>query len=190
MHRRRDVFGVDRGLRIRMLLVAGIGSVLICALIAALTYVTFWKDGWSVTVMVAILLLAGKSVSAGRLLRPTGRRPTDDDRARLSAIIERLAATADVAPPAFIVKQEQVPQSWAVAVPGSRPRIQATTALLDRLQDRELAMTIAAAPGIWVLRSFRVVWDKDPLIGLAGRRPATRPATGRGPRPAADPAHS
>jgi heat shock protein HtpX len=97
--------------------------------------------------------------------------------------VERLCVIGDIREPAVSIVGDRVPQSWTLAVPWRAPTLYVTTGLLDALDADELeavlahelshvahrdalVMTIAAAPGIWVLRGVTHGWRDEPFRAL------------------------
>ena len=98
----------------------------------------------------------------------------------MRAIVERLCALADMKAPPVGVERDRAPLVWTVAAPGRRPRVYATTGLLDALPSDELAavlahevahvahrdaalMTVLSAPGVLVVRGlFATARDSHP----------------------------
>jgi heat shock protein HtpX len=101
---------------------------------------------------------------------------------RVGEAVRRLCITADCPEPRIEIVEDPVPLSWTTAVPGRRAKVVVTTRLLAILSEAELEavlahelshiaqhdtliMTLAAAPGIWVLRGVRASWRKDDVRG-------------------------
>jgi heat shock protein HtpX len=178
--RRRDLFPPDRGLQARMLVVIVLDATLALALAAGLIYLTlFVPYGWSLTVWPVVLIAVGVSAfaRASRQRRGTGRAPTPRDAARARHALQRLCVIGDLPEPRVKVVRDRMAQSWTVATPRRRPRVFVTTALLDVLDEGgleavlahelghiahrdALVMSLAAAPGIWLLRGIRRTWEQ------------------------------
>jgi heat shock protein HtpX len=179
--RRRDPFPANRGRQAVTLLVLLLDVALTAALVAALVYVAlFVPNGWSIVVILVPVAAVGglvRSRTTRRRRRRKGRAARKADAARLRRVLQPLCLVGDLAVPAVDVQRDPVAQSWTVAVPWGEPRIFVTTALLDALDDRALAavaahelshiahrdaivMTLAAAPGLWVMRGTRLAFER------------------------------
>jgi heat shock protein HtpX len=183
-------FRADLGLQVCMAVVLLLEAVVTVAVAAGLVWLTLFVDrGWSLTAFALLLAFLGAraSVASGRR-RHRGRDVEPRDRERLRRVAARLCVVANAARPRVSVRENPMPQSWTVAVPWSEPRIVVTTGLLDLLDDRQLeavfshelshilhrdalVMTVAAAPGIWVLRGLRAAFrderQRDPFRAYA-----------------------
>ena len=185
MAARRGLFPPDPRLQVCMAVVLALVAAVTTAAVAALVWLTvFVHDGWSVAWFIVMFALLGAGATAkGRRRRGRGVAPAD--RARVEALVERLCTVGDIRPPGVSVENDRLPQSWTVAVPWHAPRVSVTTGLLDRLDDRQLAavlghelshiaqrdalvMTMAAAPGLWILRGTRRMWDEDRFRAALG----------------------
>ncbi len=160
-----------------MAIVLLLDVALTLGLAAGLLVLTFLTDrGWAFAAFGLFLAFVGaRGVTRDVRARHRGRDVTAADRRRVAAAAERLCVVGDIDEPRVAVREHPVPQSWTVAVPWQTPRVFVTTGLLDLLDDRELAavvahelghiahhdalvMTMAAAPGEWVLRGLRETW--------------------------------
>jgi heat shock protein HtpX len=178
-------FRPDLGVQVCMVVVLLLEAAVTLAFVAGLVWLTlFVADGWSVA--FAILLFAAVGARAApkrRRQRGRGVRPADRDRVR--ARVERLCVVGDIREPAVSVVGDRVPQSWTLAVPWRAPTLYVTTGLLDALdpdaleavlahelshiaQRDALVMTIAAAPGIWVLRGVTQAWREQRVRWFLG----------------------
>jgi heat shock protein HtpX len=173
------------GLQVCMVVVLLLEAAVTLAFVAGLVWLTlFVADGWSVA--FAILLFAAVGARAApkrRRQRGRGVRPADRNSVR--ARVERLCVVGDIREPTVSVVGDRVPQSWTLALPWRAPKVFVTTGLLDALDGDELeavlahelshiaqrdalVMTIAAAPGIWVLRGVTHAWREQPFRALVG----------------------
>jgi len=158
-----------------MALALTINGLLVTLALAALIWLTlFVHDGWSLALFVVCFGVIGAAAVRGKHRRGRGVRP--GDRQRLAATVARVAAVADIAPPAAEVERDTVPLSWTYRPPWQRPRVYVTTAMLDAVSAEELeaviaheithirnrdalVMTILSAPSTWILRGSRRMWE-------------------------------
>src|SRR3954468_2457751 len=173
-------FRPDLGLQVCMAVVLLLEAVVTVAVVAGLVWLTLFADrGYAVTIAIVALALFGAlaATDSGRR-RHRGRDVKPHDRNRVLHIAERLCVVGDIAEPRVSVRESPLPQSFTVAVPWAEPRVFVTTGLLDLLHDRELeavvahelshiahrdafVMTVAAAPGLWVLRGLRYTFREQ-----------------------------
>src|SRR4051812_1536581 len=174
-----DRFRPDLGLQACMAVVLLLEAAVTVALAAGRVWLPLFSDrGYAVTAMLVLFALLGAAgaTDTGRR-RHRGRDVTTRDRERVRRIAERLCVVGDVAEPRVSVRENPLPESWTVAAWGT-PRIFVTTGLLDLLDDRTLeavvahelshiahhdalVMTIAAAPGIWILGGLRYAFREE-----------------------------
>jgi heat shock protein HtpX len=112
------------------------------------------------------------------------RESVEDEQvlSRVGEAVRRLCIAADCPEPQIEIVEDPVPLSWTSAVPGRRAKVVVTTRLLALLPEPELEavlahelshieqrdawiMTLATAPGIWVLRGVREMWHKKDFRG-------------------------
>src|SRR4051812_49227613 len=185
-----DRFRPDLGLQACMAVVLLLEAAVTVALAAGRVWLPLFSDrGYAVTAMLVLFALLGAAgaTDTGRR-RHRGRDVRTRDRERVRRIAERLCVVGDIAEPRVSVRENPLPESWTVAVPWGTPRIFVTTGLLDLLDDRTLGavvahelshvahhdalvMTIAALPGVWILRRLRYTFRRerrdDPLRAYA-----------------------
>jgi heat shock protein HtpX len=170
-------FRPDLRLQVCMAIVLLLEAVVTVAVVGGLVWLVFVANGWSIALFISMFAFLG-ATTAPKQPRRRGRgvRPADRDRVR--ARVERLCVIGDIPEPAVSVVGTRVAQSWTLAVPWRAPTVFVTTGLLDALDGDELeavlahelshiahrdaiVMTIAAAPGIWVLRGVAYSWRED-----------------------------
>jgi heat shock protein HtpX len=190
---RRDLFPADPRLLVCMTIVLALEAIFTVATVVGLLALTFLvHKGWSVSFFIVVLALVG-ALKAGRPVRfrDRGRPVRPGDEGRVGAIVQRLCVVGDIPVPRVCVNRHRLAQSWTLAVPWRAPRVYVTTGLLDALDDREpaavvahelshiaqrdaLVMTIAAAPGIWVLQGLGDLWRRgrhdEPIRSLIAAR--------------------
>src|SRR4051794_6080141 len=177
MRGRRDLFPPDRRLQACMAAVIVLDGLLTVAWVALATAIVVGlHDGWLLVLFLVAMSLGG----ATHVNRKRDNLFADimprDERERVAAIVQRLCLVADMPAPRAIVVLGDVPQCWTTALPFRRPLISVSEGLLRLLDDRELeavlahelshvaqgdavVMTIAAAPGVSVLRGLRAIWQ-------------------------------
>ena len=118
--RRAELLPPDRGLQARMLLAMVVTPVVtLAAFGAALVLIPEAR--------LALLVVAGVGVSRAwrvdeRYVRPAVLR--HDAFPEVHAIVERLCVLADLPKPDIVVEPERQANSWVVAHPYARPRLQ------------------------------------------------------------------
>jgi heat shock protein HtpX len=163
------------------LVAVGVAVLLIDAvLVVAVLGVLVWlcinaHNGWALVFFFVCFAVIGGKSSGDNVSRP---RASDADNALVGGLMRRLCMVAECAEPEVQVVVDAVPLSWTEAVPGHPARIYMTTGLVELLTDRELAavlghelthvvqrdawvMTVAAAPGTWVLRGVRGMYKEE-----------------------------
>lgn len=173
----------ERGLLALMLVAAALGAALTLGLLGLIVALFFVEDGWSFALMIIGLLAVG--ATSGRRLRMRSRKarhPLPRDTERVRRALERLAAMADRPVPAVEIVRARPPLSWTTVTLRGRPTVHVTTALLDRVGERELRavlahelahvlhrdallMTVLAGPSTWAAQAARHLVDEDPLRG-------------------------
>lgn len=174
----------ERGLLVLMVVAAAVGAALTLGLLALIVTLFFVEDGWSVAVMLLLVLTIG--AASGRRLRLRSRKarhPLPRDTERVRRALERLAVMADRPVPDVEIVRARPPLSWTTVTLRGRPTVHVTTALLDRVGDRELRavlahelghvlhrdallMTVLAGPSTWAAQAARKLVDDDPFRGV------------------------
>jgi heat shock protein HtpX len=139
---KRDWYGRDAELTFRMFLVMFLLAVVYLAFLAFL-----WRAGVSYVAigLIAALLLAAQYFFSDKIiLRSVGAREVSPQEApELHAIVERLAAMADIPKPRLATVETDVPNAFAT---GRNPRnavVVVTTSILSRLTPEELEAVLA-----------------------------------------------
>ena len=142
-----------------MLVALGLSVVLLAAVVGALLYLSvFVPDGWSIAVIIGMIVGSGYLAQAAARRSGRRRRPVPDgERRRLRHAVQRVSVQADVPPPECELVRDSVPLSWTFAPLGGAPTIHATTGLLARLDDRELQAVVAHELGHVVHRDAIVM---------------------------------
>lgn len=159
--RRRELFPPDRGLQIRMVLVAVLTPLVVLAAVAGMVLVANWKILLALAGLTAIgvvsALRARRARDDSRVLRP-------DEAPELHATLERLCVLADNAKPELVLDPTDQPNSWVIDLPGAAPRLHVTQGLLDALTPEELEAVLAHELSHIVHRDATVV----STVGLPG----------------------
>jgi heat shock protein HtpX len=185
--RRRDLFPPDRRLQACMAVVLVLDAVFTVAAVAGLVWITL-DGGFGIVVLILMFSLGGAATSI-RSDRRSEDAVTHEQRERATAVVQRLCVVGALPQPRVLVVPDDLPQSWTVAFPFGRPRIKVSTGLLAVVDDRELeavlahelshiaqgdavVMTLASAPGIWVIgglrQAFRSERRSDPIKAWLG----------------------
>ena len=138
--RRRELFPPDRGLRLRMALVAVLTPVTVLAAVAALAVVADWK------ILAALAVLTTIGVVSAMQARSANddARPLEPHEAPgLHAAVERLCVVADLPKPELVLDPNPQPNSWVIDLPGRPPRLYVTAGLLDALTPDEFEAVLA-----------------------------------------------
>ena len=174
------MFSAGRGLRIRMYVALALNVVLLAALLAGAAWLATTPEWW---LLFLFAMFAAFGVwGVGSDWRKQYERVEPVDVARAERIAARLCIAVDAPVPEVTGESKGPPLSWTTAAPGRRPRVHVTKALLDTLDDVQLAavvahelshianrdaaiMTVLATPGVYVLRGIRVLWeDRDSVV--------------------------
>jgi heat shock protein HtpX len=135
---RRELFAPDRGLQVRMVLVAVLTPVIVLGALAAL----FLLAPGRLDVGLGIALAVGIA-SVVRSERPEATPIGPGEEPELEAIVQRLCARIDLPVPEIVVEPERQPNSWVVGARRRRSRLHVTRGLLNLLERDELEAVIA-----------------------------------------------
>jgi heat shock protein HtpX len=153
----------DLGLELRIALALLVSAILMLAAVAVLGWLLFAiPSGWSVVAIVLLVVVVGLFNGRADPYSSRGRGKTEEDRLRVRAVLDRLSMVAGIRPPRVDVVRFDGPLSWTTALRPSRTTVHVTTALLDRLDNRELEAVLAHEVGHLVHR------DAIPMTMLAG----------------------
>ncbi len=139
---RRNLYGRDTELTVRMLLVMFLLAALYLLFIAVL-----WSSGldfFSVALIAGVLLVAQYFLSDKLALASVGARTLTPEQApELHAMVERLAAMADIPKPRVALVESAVPNAFATGRDAKNSVIAVTSSLLERLTPAELEAVLA-----------------------------------------------
>lgn len=134
----------ELGLQVRMVVAIVLSAALLLAAIGACVAALFVPDGWSLVIWPVGFVVAGFAAARKEPWRSwRAREPTRADRDRVRTALDRLALNAGAPAPALAIEPSRAALSWTTALPRRDPRVHVTTALLDRLGDRELQAVLA-----------------------------------------------
>ena len=137
---RRELFPLDRGLVVRMV-VAGVLTPLI--VVAALLAVVLLAP-WKIVLGVAIALCIGVFAAVKeRRDRAPARALGAHEAPELHAALERLCVVADLPKPSLVLEPEAQPNSWVVSAGRRHAQLHLTQGLLDCLGPSELEAVVA-----------------------------------------------
>ncbi|HWK29498.1 MAG TPA: M48 family metalloprotease [Solirubrobacter sp.] len=142
MRARRDLFGTDLGLVLRMAVVAVATPLVV---LAGLVAVLVWMDSLLIRgVVLSALALGACAASAERAAAARrGRALGPAEAPEPHAIVERLCVLADIPKPALVLESTALPNSWIEGTTRGGFRLHLTQGLLDTLPPRELEAVIA-----------------------------------------------
>jgi heat shock protein HtpX len=171
----RELFPPDRGLQARMVLALLFDAVLLAAAAAGIGYLAATSSMVRALLsFVALFAFMGFVASAAASQSRRRQADTADpvDVGRVTAIAGRLSLHADLPAPDVSVLPEPAPLSWTTAPMFRRPRLWATTALLERLDDAQLEAVVAHELAHLANRDARVmtVLGGPPALLLGGLR--------------------
>jgi heat shock protein HtpX len=138
-------------LRIALALV--VSGILMLAALAVLGWLLFAiPKGWSLVGIVLLIVLIGVFNGRADPYSSRGRGKTEEDRLRVRGVLDRLSMVAGIPSPRVDIVRFDGPLSWTTALRPSKATVHVTTALLDRLGDRELEAVLAHEVGHLVHR--------------------------------------
>jgi heat shock protein HtpX len=142
MRTRRDLFGTDLGLLLRMALVAVLTPLLVLAAFAAAMIAI---DSFLVRAVMVFALFAGMSIAVNERAEAAtrGRWLSPDAAPELHAVVERLCVLADLAKPKIVLHADRMPNSWIEGTTRGGFRLHLTQGLLDALEPSEREAVIA-----------------------------------------------
>ena len=146
----RTRYAPDRGLQARMGLTMFLLGLVFVAFVVALVFVLMaLKQGGGVIIFFAVLL--GLGLTFGSLfysdkvaLRASGAQEvTPQEAPQLHGIIDRICALADMPKPRVAIAQSGMPNAFATGRNSKNAVVVVTTALLSKLDDKELEGVLA-----------------------------------------------
>jgi heat shock protein HtpX len=142
MRARRDLFGTDHGLVLRMV---AVGLLTPFAVLGALVLVMILLSSFTIRAVIIGALCVGAWVAVRERVEASsrGRRLAPADAPDLHAIVERLCVVADLPKPAIMLDSRTMPNSWIEGTRRGGFRLHLTQGLLDLLEPRELEAVIA-----------------------------------------------
>ena len=138
--RRRELFPPDRGLQLRMALVAVLTPVIVLAAVAGFVAVA---DGTLLVGLVVVTCVGIGMAIAQRGREDDARLLGPDEAPELHRIVERLCVVADIPKPDLVLHEQASPNSWVIDLPGRTPRVHVTQGLLATLSRDELEAVLA-----------------------------------------------
>jgi heat shock protein HtpX len=142
MRARRDLFGTDHGLVLRMVTV---GLLTPFVVLGALALVMVLLSSFTIRAVIIGALCIGAWVAVRERVEASsrGRRLTPAEAPDLHAIVERLCVVADLPKPTIVLDSRTMPNSWIEGTRRGGFRLHLTQGLLDLLEPRELEAVIA-----------------------------------------------
>ncbi len=142
MRARRDLFGTDYGLVLRMV---AFGLLTPLVVLGALILVMALLSSFTIRAVVIGALCIGAWVAVRERVEASsrGRRLVPADAPDVHAIVERLCVLADLPKPAIVLDSRPMPNSWIEGTRRGGFRLHLTQGLLDLLEPRELEAVIA-----------------------------------------------
>ncbi|WP_028067967.1 M48 family metalloprotease [Solirubrobacter soli] len=142
MRARRDLFGTDHGLVLRMVTV---GLLTPFVVLGALVLVMLLLTSFTIRAVIFGALCVGVWVAIRERVEASsrGRRLTPAEAPDLHAILERLCVVADLPKPTIVLDSRSMPNSWIEGTRRGGFRLHLTQGLLDLLEPRELEAVIA-----------------------------------------------
>src|ERR687885_552134 len=139
---KRDWYGRDTGLSVRMFVVMFLLAVVYLAFLTVL-----WRAGVSYfgLIIVAVVMLGAQYFFSDKLvLWSMGAREVSPEEApRLHAMIERLAQLGDLPKPRVAIAESDVPNAFATGRSPSNSVVCVTTGILRRLDEPQLEAVLA-----------------------------------------------
>jgi heat shock protein HtpX len=159
--RRRELFPPDRGLQVRMALVAVLTPLAVLVAVAGLVLVADWRI---VLALAGLTAIGAVSAVRARRARDDARTVSPDEAPELHATVERLCVVADLPKPELVLDPNRQPNSWVIDLPARAPRLHVTQGLLDLLTPEELEAVLAHELSHIVHRDATVI----SAVGLPG----------------------
>jgi heat shock protein HtpX len=142
MRARRDLFGTDYGLVLRMV---AFGLLTPLVVLGALIAVMAVLSSFTIRAVIVGALCIGAWVAVRERVEASsrGRRLVPAEAPDVHAIVERLCVLADLPKPAIVLDSRPMPNSWIEGTRRGGFRLHLTQGLLDLLEPRELEAVIA-----------------------------------------------
>lgn len=142
MRARRDLFGTDHGLVLRMVAVGLLTPLMV---LGALVLAMAVLSSFTIRAVIIGALCIGAWVAVRERVETSsrGRRLAPADAPDLHAIVERLCVVADLPKPTIVLDSRAMPNSWIEGTRRGGFRLHLTQGLLDLLEPRELEAVVA-----------------------------------------------
>lgn len=167
---RRKAIGRDAELKVRIAVVL----VLLVATAAAAAYglaslFFLWPGYWPLWAVILLLLVVGLGAQygagQGALLKAADARLVRPSESDLTAVVERVAALADLPPPQLAISSSAVPNAFAFGWASHRSVVVLTRGLCDALTPVELEAVVA--------HEISHIANRDALVMTAATMPRT-----------------
>jgi heat shock protein HtpX len=140
---KRYAFGRDRGLTLRMLLTTGLLGALYVAFAVVLFYILNAGIGLMIVIVAGMAFLQYFTSDKLALLASGAKIVERDQAPELHAMVERLAAMADLPKPRIAIIDTDMPNAFATGRSPKHAAVAVTTGLWRRLEPREVEGVIA-----------------------------------------------
>jgi heat shock protein HtpX len=142
MRARRDLFGTDYGLVLRMV---AFGVLTPLVVLGAVIVAMAVLSSFTIRAVIIGALCIGAWVAVRERVEASsrGRRLAPADAPDVHAIVERLCVVADLRKPTIVLDSRPMPNSWIEGTRRGGFRLHLTQGLLDLLEPRELEAVIA-----------------------------------------------
>jgi heat shock protein HtpX len=120
-----------------MLLALALDVLLLASIVGGLVWLAL-AGRWYVSAGVVVVVLVGLFGATKQAIRTWTLDITLEPQHRLEATVQRLCLLADMPEPVCYADRQDVPLSFTIARPGSRPRLYVTTGMMRMLDAREL----------------------------------------------------
>jgi heat shock protein HtpX len=120
-----------------MLLALALDVLLLASIAGGLVWLAL-AGRWYVSAGVVVVVLVGLFSATKQAIRTWTLDITLEPQHRLEATVQRLCLLADMPEPVCYADRQDVPLSFTIARPGSRPRLYVTTGMMRMLDAREL----------------------------------------------------